>query len=1111
AFGYSRYYLSDADFGAGNDTLTLSSNRYADIDMGDGDDTFKSVSTPRNYHHGDVDMGEGDNEVVISNGQIHGGITAGEGDDTVYVGGSMTGDINVSGGDNKVVVANISGNVTSGDGDDVVGVVDLLSGLLDTGDGNDTVLANSLDYGAQINLGSGSDELELSNSGYGVVNGGDGIDTLRLNDVSLAQWNANSGDIQNRVSGFEVVILADNLVVSSPTPKVSFYRAVQADGSLTGFSGTNMPVAVIGILSNRLQYNQAIEISTDGGLIWDEVEVDGLQWRFDNDSEQNGSFSYQIRIVEGDEQLGELVEQQVIIETVIHETSGADELVTVKPQGDTNNNDSEANDSVADDIDKVQVEASADAQGDRPDGAELAQDTTSNTTVLNTQANRGPSIESIEDNVGVIQGELENGGHTDDDIPALSGTVGAFEQVEIYDNGVLTGTVFANSQGAWRYSPTTALPEGEHKFNIVVIDLDGNRSEPSEEFNIVVDRTAEVVTDFRALDDVGAQVGLIGQGETTDDQQPTIRGGGSVGAKVEIYDNGTLLGATIVDANGEWEFSSVLALGEHRLVAYHTDLAGNTGPASEELYFIVGLDNAEPVAGVTILDGGDEHLSSIELSAKVGVEIELSDDIKVGDRVDVDVNGDGIADGSYTVTGDDIGKVIQVDIDGSEYAIANDNSVTATAVVVNENGLASDGVSDSSNTGPRGLAGIEATNLQDASYTHYQYWYVGQKRYESGGDSGEAGRAAVAVDQLIADGSEELVLGLRGLPDHWFVTDLAGNRADFVNGYADVSKLNYAGDFYFHSEIGLSPYNPGSTPPPEVDTSEYHKLIASELDSASFTVTFEAQTRDVVTGQLSAKLSAEFEMGQVTTLQLSYWASPLILDLDGDGVETAGLAEGVQFDIDADGSDDRIGWVGSDDALLVRDLNGNGLIDNGAELFGDSSVTSSGRAEHGFAALADLDSNADGVFDSSDTTYHELQIWQDRNSDGISQANELTGLAQVGVASIDLTATEIAEYSNGNKHGLRASWTDNSGQQHQIDDVWFAMAPSAAASPALEDLLVPNEASLDGLLPVTQIANGAAISTITTTASSQADSAVLASLDNLRLAHTIELETSQGV
>ena len=81
--------------------------------------------------------------------------------------------------------------------------------------------------------------------------------------------------------------------------------------------------------------------------------------------------------------------------------------------------------------------------------------------------------------------------------------------------------------------------------------------------------------------------------------------------------------------------------------------------------------------------------------------------------------------------------------------------------------------------------------------------------------------------------------------------------------------------------------------------------------------------------------------------------SPLIVDLDGDGVETTSGANGVYFDHDGNGFAEKTAWVGKDDGLLVRDINGNGQIDNGTELFGNNSVLSNGqKATNGFEALA---------------------------------------------------------------------------------------------------------------------------------------------------------------
>ena len=125
-------------------------------------------------------------------------------------------------------------------------------------------------------------------------------------------------------------------------------------------------------------------------------------------------------------------------------------------------------------------------------------------------------------------------------------------------------------------------------------------------------------------------------------------------------------------------------------------------------------------------------------------------------------------------------------------------------------------------------------------------------------------------------------------------------------------------------------------------------------------------------------------------------ASPLVLDLDGDGIELTWLAESTAyFDLDVNGFAERTGWVAADDGLLALDVNGNGAIDSGAELFGDQT----GYA-HGFLALAAHDANRDGVIDARDQVYDNLLIWRDLDGDGYSTTDELTRLEGVGVSSV---------------------------------------------------------------------------------------------------------------
>lgn len=171
---------------------------------------------------------------------------------------------------------------------------------------------------------------------------------------------------------------------------------------------------------------------------------------------------------------------------------------------------------------------------------------------------------------------------------------------------------------------------------------------------------------------------------------------------------------------------------------------------------------------------------------------------------------------------------------------------------------------------------------------------------------------------------------------------------------------------------------------------------------------------------------------------------PLAIDLDGDGIETAGIpASGtpILFDHDADGVKTGTGWLRPDDAWLVLDRNGNGTIDSGRELFGVDTLitveefglkpdgtlgltTHTRTATSGFEALLSLDTGngsagsagyRDGVFDASDAAFTSVRLWQDLNQDGVSQSNELFTLASRGVKSISLTPRKTPTWATATR------------------------------------------------------------------------------------------------
>jgi hypothetical protein len=158
--------------------------------------------------------------------------------------------------------------------------------------------------------------------------------------------------------------------------------------------------------------------------------------------------------------------------------------------------------------------------------------------------------------------------------------------------------------------------------------------------------------------------------------------------------------------------------------------------------------------------------------------------------------------------------------------------------------------------------------------------------------------------------------------------------------------------------------------------------------------------------------------------------------------------------MNGDGVADDTGWVAGGDGMLVIDRDGDGTISHVSEI---SFLSEGDDVRNSWAGLAALDNNRDNRIDATDARFGELLVWVDRNGDGVSQADELRTLAEVGVTQINLRnlATTDTVKAGQNIAASTATFEWESGLTGTIGDVFLAF--EASSPPAAEPAPVPTE------------------------------------------------------
>ena len=452
-------------------------------------------------------------------------------------------------------------------------------------------------------------------------------------------------------------------------------------------------------------------------------------------------------------------------------------------------------------------------------------------------------------------------------------------------------------------------------------------------------------------------------------------------------------------------------------VAYYTGTGATKGSIGDRLWVDKDFDG--------IQESGEAGLGGV----KVVLRGAGADNV-FGTADDITATTTTSSTGAYLFSNLAAGKY-QVD-----FSDAGRLGYLATKANVGNDAADSD-IDSSGKTGVVTLGSGEQNLTVDAGV--YQKACVGDKVWEDKNhngiqDAGEAGIGGITVKLLSTSGS---VLGTT-------TTNSAGNyqftNLDPGSYVLQFDKTNVQYNGYNMSTWKWGVKNVGSNDAIDSDVAGDGVALTNVTKTDAFTLTSgqSDQTRDAA-------------------------ITPLVINLDGKGIHTTSLENsGGTFDLLGNGTAIHSGWIATGSGFLAVDKNGNGSIDNVNELFGGTGKGA------GFANLAAYDSNHDGAVNAADADFAKLLIWQDLNGDHASSADELMTLAQAGIASLSLAATDLQfADAEGNYHGEASTVTTVSGALLGMTDVYFGVSAADATAagvslPTVSELLGIN--TLDSLV-----------------------------------------------
>ncbi len=268
-----------------------------------------------------------------------------------------------------------------------------------------------------------------------------------------------------------------------------------------------------------------------------------------------------------------------------------------------------------------------------------------------------------------------------------------------------------------------------------------------------------------------------------------------------------------------------------------------------------------------------------------------------------------------------------------------------------------------------------------------------------------------------------------------FYEAVTGRRLQITNP-AELAQAG--GNLPGNLDIGLTPPTSGQTTesvPGFGLIYERHERYR-ETEKMTFQASGVIETADGRRIDISASLRMSREYYEESSLIVragnAVTIDPLVINFDGLGAQLSQTR--FAFDIDSDGTPDQIAMLRPGSGYLVLDRNGDGVVNDGSELFGPATG-------QGFAELAQFDEDGNRFIDEGDSIYHQLRIWV-MNEDGSSQLFAL-GDKNIGAIFLGHVSTPFQLKDSGNQslgEVVRSSiYLSESGQVGMVQEIHLAV------------------------------------------------------------------------